>query len=334
MRQITRDNHYVPQWYQRGFHAKGRHKLHVLNLHPVARSLPGAPILLEPEVEELGPKLAFKELDLYTTRFGEMLNDDIETFLFGKIDKSGADAVRGWISGDPVKIRKVFQDFFAYMDAQKLRTPKGLDWILKYYRDLPQLELMIQMQALRQMHCTMWSECVREIVSAANSPVKFLVSDHPVSIYHPTLSPDATECQYPGDPGIELIGSQTIFALDANHCLILTNLEYAEAHEKASLLSRRTNARFRGASMVRTDALIRSRELNEAEVHAVNLVLKSRARKFVASSNPDWLYPEQHCFLECDEYPRTQLDPRARHQPHPRVGRGGDNLARCPAQPI
>jgi hypothetical protein len=296
-RQITRDNHYVPQWYQRGFLGKGRHKLHVLNLHPSARPLPNGQTLSEPEVEELGPKLAFKEFDLYTTRLGRALNDDIETFLFGKIDKSGADAVRGWIAGDPVKIHRRFQDFFAYMDAQKLRTPKGLDWILKHYQGLPQMDLMAQMQALRQMHCTMWSEGVREIVSAAKSPVKFLVSDHPVTIYHPKLSPDATECQYPGDPGVELVGSQTLFALDANHCLILTNFEYAEDPEEAALLSRRTNARFRGDSMARTDAFIRSRELSEAEVHAINLVLKSRARKYVASSNPAWLYPEQHCTL-------------------------------------
>ncbi len=295
--QITRENHYVPQWYQRGFIAKGRHKLHVLNLHPAARLLPNAQILFETEVEELGPKLAFKELDLYTTRFGTSLNDDIERFLFGKIDKSGADAVRGWIAGDPVKIHRGFQDFFTYMDAQKLRTPKGLDWILKHYHGLPQTELMEQMQSLRQMHCTMWSEGVREIVSAVKSPVKFLVSDHPVTIYHPSLSPDAPECQYPGDPGTELIGSQTVFALDANHCLILTNLEYAANPAHAALLSPRTNARFRGNSMVRTDAFIRGREMSESEVHAINLVLKTRARKFVASSTPASLYPEHHCSL-------------------------------------
>ena len=47
--------------------------------------------------------------------------------------------------------------------------------------------------------------------------------------------------------------------------------------------------------MVRTDAVIRGRELNEAEIHAVNLVIKSRARKYIASSNPAWLYPEQYC---------------------------------------
>lgn len=295
--QITRENHYVPRWYQRGFQAKGQHKLHVLNLRPADKPLPNGESLAEQEVEELGPKLAFKEHDLYTTRFGQQLNDEIETFLFGRIDKRGADAVRAWIAGNHVQIHRGFQDFFEYLDAQKLRTPKGLDWILKHYQGLPQLELMRQMQALRQMHATMWSECVREIVSAAKSSVKFLVSDHPVTIYHPKLHPDAAECQYPGDPGVELVGSQTVFALDANHCLILTNLEYAEDPAKAAVLSRRTNARFRGNSMARTDAFIRGRELSDAEVHAINLILKSRAKKYVAASNPEWLYPERHCKL-------------------------------------
>ncbi|HSD39476.1 MAG TPA: DUF4238 domain-containing protein [Rhodocyclaceae bacterium] len=289
-RQITRDNHYVPQWYQKGFLAKDQHKLHVLNLHPVAARL-------EQAVEEMGPKRAFKEVDLYTVRFGEILNDDIETFLFGKIDKNGADAVRAWIAGDFVKMHRGFQDFFMYIDAQKLRTPKGLDWILKHFQGLPQTELMVQMQSLRQMHCTMWSECVREIVSAVKSPVRFLVSDHPVTIYHPKLAPEAPACQYPNDPGVELVGSQTIFPLNAHYCLILTNLEYAESPDKAALLSRRTNARFRGESMARTDALIRGRELSEAEVQAINLVIKSRAKQYVAASNPAWLYPEKHCTL-------------------------------------
>ena len=295
--QITRDNHYVPQWYQKGFLAKGRHKLHILNLHPGNKTFSNGRVIPEPEVEELGPKAAFSDFDLYTTQLGDTLNDDIETFLFGKIDKNGADAVRGWIAGDPIKIHLKFQEFFAYMDAQKLRTPKGLDWILKHYHSLPQLDLMEQMQVLRHMHCTMWSEGVREIVSASKSSVKFLVSDHPITIYHSNFPPDVIECQYPSDPGIELIGSQTIFALDANNCLILTNIEYAENPEHADLFARRTNARFRGNSMVNTSAFIRSRDLNEAEVHGINLVLKSRAKKYVASSNPAWLYPEQHCLL-------------------------------------
>lgn len=299
--QVTRENHYVPRWYQRGFLAKGQHKLHVLNLHPATTSLPNGQPISERDLEELGPKLAFKELDLYTTRLGQTLNDDIETFLFGRIDKDGADAVRAWIAGDLGLIHRKFQEFFAYMDAQRLRTPKGLDWILKHYRGLPQIQLMVQMQALRQMHCAMWSECVREIVSAGQSGVKFLVSDHPVTTYHSKLPPDAAECRYPDDPGVELVGSQTIFALDANHCLILTHVEYAEDPAGASLLSRRTNARFRGESLARTDAFIRGRLVAENEVQAINLVLKSRARKYVAASDAGWLYPERHCTLRWDE---------------------------------
>ncbi|MFJ4256837.1 DUF4238 domain-containing protein [Pseudomonas monteilii] len=306
-KQVTRENHYVPQWYQRGFLTKGRHKLHVRNLYPATTTLPNGQLLQEPEVQELGPKLAFKEFDLYTTRFGEMLNDDIETYLFGKIDKKGADAVRGWISSDPVQIHRTFQDFFDYMDAQKLRTPKGLDWILKQYQGLPQMELMVQMQSLRQMHCAMWSECVREIVSAANSPVKFLVSDHPITLFNPKLTSGADECQYPDDPGIQMVGTQTIFALDANHCLILTNLEYAENPAAADHLARRTNARFRGESIACTDTMLRGRELNEAEVNAINLVLLSRAKQFVAAGQPEWLHPERSCRLSWDEIRKVLL---------------------------
>lgn len=310
MHQITRDNHYVPQWYQRGFMANGKHKLHVLNLHPDAMTLPTGQIRVEPEVEELGPKQAFMERDLYTIRWGQLLNDDIETFLFGKIDKNGADAVRGWISGNAIQIHRKFMDFFEYMDAQKLRTPKGLDWILKHFNGLPHVELMRQMQAVRQMHCTMWSECVREIVSAADSPVKFLVSDHPVTVYHPKLSPGSSECGYPDDPGIELVGSQTIFALDKNHCLILTNLEYADDPQGAAHLSRRTNARFRGDSIARTDAFIRDRKLSVVEVHAINRILKSRAKRFVGAGDPTWLFPEKHCDMSWEDLGRMLVPSR------------------------
>lgn len=77
-RQVTRDNHYVPQWYQRGFHRKGQHKLYILDFEPGFKLLPNGQSLQKNSVEFLGPKLAFQELDLYTTRFGEILNDDIE----------------------------------------------------------------------------------------------------------------------------------------------------------------------------------------------------------------------------------------------------------------
>jgi hypothetical protein len=37
----TRDNHYVPQWHQKGFFADGRNQLRYLSLEPNHYPLPG-----------------------------------------------------------------------------------------------------------------------------------------------------------------------------------------------------------------------------------------------------------------------------------------------------
>jgi hypothetical protein len=92
---------------------------------------------------------------------------------------------------------------------------------------------------------------------------------------------------------IELIGSQTIFPLDANHCLILTNLEYAKDPSGVDLLRTRQNPRHFGQTLARTDAWIRTRKLSREEVIAINHVLKSRARRHIAAAEEDWLYPER-----------------------------------------
>lgn len=185
-----------------------------------------------------------------------------------------------------------FQALYEFLDAQKLRTLKGLDWIHQRYGRMSQIDLMVEMQSLRYTHCSIWTEGVREIVSAKNSSIKFLISDHPVTIYHREFPPEAAECIYPFDPGIELLGSQTIYPLDADHCLILTNLEYAQSPDATDVSLLRTNARYRSRSLARTDAYIRTRTLSDKEVNAINYVLKSRARRYVAASKVDWLYPE------------------------------------------
>jgi hypothetical protein len=81
---------------------------------------------------------------------------------------------------------------------------------------------------------------VREIVSAENSEVKFIASDHPVTVYNHAVLPDALMCQYPNDPALK--ASQTIFPLTRDFCLILTNLEYAQK-PATSPLEKRTFAR-------------------------------------------------------------------------------------------
>jgi hypothetical protein len=52
-------------------------------------------------------------------------------------------------------------------------------------------------------------------------------ADHPVTTYNHAAPPEAQLCIYPNDPTIALKASQTVFPLDRNFCLILTNLDYA-----------------------------------------------------------------------------------------------------------
>jgi hypothetical protein len=290
---VTRNNHYVPEWYQRGFLGVDQFQLHLLDATPDQKLLADGRIVTMNAVRARGPSSCFVEFDLYSTHFGTHINDEVERLLFGSIDTQGAKAVRAFAGGDPGEMHRSFEDFFEYMDAQKLRTPKGLDWIKAVYPSLSQMELMREMQGLRLMHCTMWTEGVREIVSAEDSNVKFIISDHPVTTYHSEFPPSSNQCRYPSDPAIDLIGTQTIFALDANTCLILTNLEYAQNPDTASLTAARTFARSRGPSYVRTDAFIRTRKLTRDEVVGINYLIKSRARRHIAASERDWLYPEK-----------------------------------------
>lgn len=291
--QITRDNHYVPQWYQRGFLAPGQSRLHYLDMSPGKKVLPDGRTLPLNAAHKWGPKNCFYEYDLYSTHFGIEVNDEIERFLFGPIDDRGAKAVRAFAARDLSAMHDAFEDFFEYLDAQKLRTPKGLDWIKSRYTSLDQLQLMSEMQGLRFMHCTMWAEGVREIVSAEQSDVKFIVSDHPVTVYNAAVPPTSSQCAYPDDPPLEWVGTQTIFPLDSDTCLILTHLEYAQGPKSVSPTAPRTHARYRGQGLVRTDAFIRTRTLSRDEVIAINHLLKSRARRYVAASNNEWLYPEK-----------------------------------------
>lgn len=290
--QLKRQNHYVPIWYQKGFLSESSNSLHYLNFQIPQTKLSDGRVFSGRAVRWLPPASCFKAQDLYTTTFGGSLNDQIERYFFGAIDNDGAIAVRAFSENDQHAIHTSFLKFFEYLDIQKLRTPKGLDWIRSKFPGVTQLELMLEMQALRQMHCTMWSECVREIVSAEDSDVNFIVTDHPVTVFNVAFPPSSHECQYPDDPSIELNGTQTVFALDAKHCLILTNLEYAKDRADVDLKAHRTNARFRGQSLVRTDAFVRTRKLTSSQVISINFLLKAKARQYIAASNSDWLYPE------------------------------------------
>jgi uncharacterized protein DUF4238 len=292
----TRNNHYVPQWHQNGFVDERDNELRHLKRHEI--KLEDGSIKIKYGKKWFTSAQCFYKKDLYSTFFGTIVNDDIEKKLFGPIDDNGANAVKAFLTDDLAQWHHNFQDFFTYLDAQKLRTPKGLDWVKAKYPELNQIQLMTEMQALRTIHCTLWTEGVRELVSAEDSDVKFILSDHPVTIYNYACPPDSELCAYPNDPDIALKGSQTIFPLDKNRCLILTNLEYAQDPDGVNPLEQRTNATKIRRSIVNTINFINKRKLIADEVTKINHIIKSRTKDAIAAGKENWLYPENE--LNCD----------------------------------
>jgi hypothetical protein len=305
----TRNNHYVPQWYQEGFFEPGRSSLAYVDMTPARKILPDGRVIVQNSAWDDTPtSMAFRQRDLYSTFFGTSINDEIERRLFGDIDLRGSKAVSAFAGTDAREWHEHFQTFFEYLDIQKIRTPKGLDWLKTQYPKLSQNELMYEMQGIRMMHCTIWVGGVREIVSAEDSDVKFIISDHPVTIYNYALPPTGRLSAYPNDAGIALRASQTIFPLNRNQCLILSNLEYAQ-DPSTSPLEKRTFARNYRRSMTRIDAFIRTRQLTAQEVAQVNFVLKSRARRFIGAGRKEWLYPENTVKQSWGDLRKTFLPP-------------------------
>lgn len=303
----VRNNHFVPQWHQNGFVDERDNELRHLKRR-------------EYKLKDGSTKIAygknwftsaqcFYEKDLYSTFFGMIVNDEIEKKLFGPIDDNGADSVKAFLTDDQAQWHHNFQDFFTYLDAQKLRTPKGLDWVKSKYPQLSQIQLMTEMQALRTIHCTLWAEGVRELVSAEDSDVKFILSDHPVTIYNYACPPNSELCAYPNDPDIALKGSQTIFPLNKNRCLILTNLEYAKDPDGVNPLEQRTNATKLRQSMVNTINFINIRKLTADEVSKINYIIKSRAKDAIAAGNESWLYPENRLDYNWSELRHVLIPP-------------------------
>src|SRR5690606_5829789 len=234
----------------------------------------------------------FYEKDLYSTFFGSIVNDDIEKKLFGPIDDNGANAVKAFLTDDHAQWHHNFQDFFTYLDVQKLRTPKGLDWVKTKYPKLGQIQLMTEMQALRTIHGTLWAEGVRELVSAEESDIKFILSDHPVTIYNYACPPDSELCTYPNHPDITLKGSQTIFPLDKHRRLLLNKLEYAQDPNGTIPLEQRANATRIRESMVNIINIISKIKQKHDEETKINYIIKSSSKGAPAARLENWLYPE------------------------------------------
>jgi hypothetical protein len=308
---ITRQNHYVPEWYQKRFLSSEKSDFYYLNLFPsVINSPDGGRKKANDILWPFKPSQCFCLKDLYTTHYYGFLNDEIERYLFGKIDNTGAKAINAMAKQEFESLHANFLNFFEYIDAQKIRTPKGLAWVKSRYPSLTHNQLLYEMQRIRQLHCTIWSEAVREIVYATNSKIKFIVSDHPVTIYNLSCPSSSQECTYPNDPRIEMKATQTIFPLDSNRCLILTNLDYARNPDLHDPKAFRPNANPFRSTLVRMDNTIHKRELQENEVATINLIIKLRAKQFLAAESKEWLYPERVVRCPWPELGKVLLPPK------------------------
>jgi hypothetical protein len=114
---LTRDNHYVPIWYQKGFLPPRGNKLHYLNLAPDEIFLPNGQTKLHNALSEKHPRQCFYQTDLYSTFFGTQVNDEIERKLFGDIDRRGKPAAEAFAGDDASAWHRHFSGLFLYLDA-------------------------------------------------------------------------------------------------------------------------------------------------------------------------------------------------------------------------
>ena len=284
-------HHYVPQWYQKRFLQVGQTQFHYLDLHPDTL-VTGKASYTRRALLRWGPSRCFFKDDLYSLKLGNWTSDQIERTFFGDIDRNGRDAVKvfGDYNGYSDRVYEVFRALPAYMDAQRIRTPKGLDRLRSLTDVRDQNATLLLMQQVFQYHTTMWTEGVWEIVRARQSPTKFLLTDEPVTLFNRRLFP--SESVYPGGVELDKVGTRTIFPLGLDSCLIISHTQLAR-NPRASPTSARENARSYSTTLRYLLDTQFGRELEEDEVIRINFILKTRATRYVAAVEEEWLFPEE-----------------------------------------
>jgi hypothetical protein len=319
-----RENHYVPRWYQERFlPATGQRVFRYLDLVPNEfRDAQGVP-RTKTALRRWGAANCFKETDLYTTKYGQFEITDIEQFFFGRVDREGKEAVeffnsyRGFGDGDfrgQGDISELFQALLNYMSVQRFRTPKGLRYLSRILRTTDKNHLLLQMQTLQNMHCAIWTEGVWAFIDANTTATKFLVSDHPVTLYNREAFPESKMCREFTDPDFLMNGTHTVFPLSPTRALTITNLSWVR-NPYGNPLSLRPNPDLFRPAMFNFQGIHTGRELDEIEINQINFVIKRRAQRFIAAATEEWLYPEKKIpsthWRKLDERYLLMPDPRS-----------------------
>ena len=289
--QISHEHHYVPRWYQKRFLAPGEEKLWYLDLKPDKVLIDQRRSYTKRALFRSYPAQCFWLEDLYLLRFGKTVNDVIEKDFFGKVDDHGERSVRFFATQaiNRTELNPAYQGLLQFIAAQRLRTPRGLDWLRAQAGVKEQNRVLLAMRQIFDAYNAMWMEGTWEIVSAQNSATKFIISDDPVTFFNRKIYPGETA--YPGGDDFPKVGTRTIFPLGPDFCLIITHLQLIR-NPWCKPLDTRVNARLFGTTAAYLVGIQHGRELGEIEVTRINYILKKHATKHIAAGREAYLYPE------------------------------------------
>ena len=321
MNEPYKRNHYVPVWYQKRFLPHGQGKFWYLDMKPERIERESAKWTRN-DLLHWGPKKCFYEDDLYTIKLGPYSNKDIEKIFFGEVDSSGKKAVEFFEDfGIREGAHESFHNLIRYMTLQKLRTPKGIEFLKIITNSEYKPAILDSLIKLQSLYNAIWTECVWQIADASKSNIKLIISDNPVTVYNREIPPDSKIIKEYGDPDIRFVGTHTYFPLSLEKVLILTNLSWVRNPYQNAQKFRPNPKMLRNAVFNMTDVQL-ERHLCEVEVMEINYITKKCAFRYVASAMKEWLYPERQ--INCSHWRR--LGNGYLFMPEPRHIHGGGEV--------
>jgi hypothetical protein len=148
------------------------------------------------------------------------------------------------------------------------------------------------LQEIQNVYCATWTECVWLIADATKSDTKFIISDHPVTVYNRACFPGSDYGKGFNDPDIRMVATHTYFPLSIDKVLILTNLAWVRNPYQSEREPRPNPGLFRNTIFSLQD-IQTCRSLSEQEVLEINYITKKRALRYVSAAEKEWLYPER-----------------------------------------
>ncbi len=136
------------------------------------------------------------------------------------------------------------------------------------------MRLML-LQQYQRIYCAMWSDCVWQIADATASPTKFIISDHPVTVYNRGCFPVSQWCTGFNDPDIRWVGMHSYFPLSIDKILIMTNLSWVR-NPYQDARKEHPNQDFVHSTIFKLTDIQTCRSLSE---HAVQLLQVAIERK-------------------------------------------------------